>query len=95
MINFFDVLDKYECWKVKCVKSVLGEFSFGVPIYRNKGTLWGPHFWKKFLLGYTQNGDNQRRFSKRYNAQLTKPLLTTKLSTVHVVMVGFSKLWVV
>ena len=37
-INFFDVLDKYEYWKGKCVKSVLSEFSFGVFICRNKGT---------------------------------------------------------
>ena len=29
-INLFDVLDKYEYWKGKCVKSVLGEFSSGV-----------------------------------------------------------------
>jgi len=37
-IGFFDVLDKYEYWKGKCVKSVLGEFSSGVSICRNKGT---------------------------------------------------------
>ena len=36
-INFFDVLDKYECWKGKCAKSVLGEFSFSVSIYSKKG----------------------------------------------------------
>jgi len=36
-INFFDVLDNYEYWKGKCVKSVLGEFSSGVSICRNKG----------------------------------------------------------
>ena len=36
--NFFDVLDKYEYWKSKCEKSLLGEFSFGVSICRNKGT---------------------------------------------------------
>jgi len=26
-INFLDVIDKYEDWKGKCEKSVLGEFS--------------------------------------------------------------------
>jgi len=31
-INFFDVLDKYERWKGKSVKSVLGEISSGVSI---------------------------------------------------------------
>jgi len=36
--KFFEVLDKYEYWKGKCVKSVLGEFSSGVSIRRNKGT---------------------------------------------------------
>jgi len=36
-INLFDVLDKYECWKGKCVKSVLGEFSSGLSICCNKG----------------------------------------------------------
>ena len=36
-INLFDVLDKYEYWKGKFVKSVLGEFSFGVSTCRNKG----------------------------------------------------------
>ena len=36
--KFFEVLDKYEYWKGKCVKSVLGEFSSGVSICRNKGT---------------------------------------------------------
>jgi len=36
-INLFDVLDKYEYWKRKCVKSVLGVFSSGVSVCRNKG----------------------------------------------------------
>ena len=36
-LNFFDVLDKYECWKGKCVKPVLGWFCSGVSICRNKG----------------------------------------------------------
>ena len=44
-IYFFDVLGKYEYWKEKCVKSVLGEFNSGVSICRNKGTqIWGPLF---------------------------------------------------
>ena len=30
--------DKYEYWKGKCVKSVLGQFSSAVSICRNKGT---------------------------------------------------------
>ena len=33
-----DVLDKYECWKGKCVKSVLDEFSCDVSIRRNKNS---------------------------------------------------------
>jgi len=37
-INFFDVLHKYEYWKGKCVKSVVGEFSSGVPVCPNKNT---------------------------------------------------------
>ena len=37
-VNFSDILDKYEYWKVKCVKSVLGEFSSGVSVCRNKRT---------------------------------------------------------
>jgi len=37
-INLFDVLDKYEYLKGKCVKSVLGEFGSGVSICCNKGT---------------------------------------------------------
>jgi len=37
-INLFDALDKYEYWKGKRVKSVLGEFSSGVSISRNKST---------------------------------------------------------
>ena len=44
-INFFDILDKYEYWKGKCVISVLGECSSGVAICRNKGAqsdLWAP-----------------------------------------------------
>jgi len=36
-INFIDVLDKYECWKVKCVKSIVGEFCSGVSTCPNKG----------------------------------------------------------
>jgi len=36
-INFFNVSDKNECWKEKCVISVLGEFSSDVSICRNKG----------------------------------------------------------
>ena len=36
-LNFFDVLGKYECWKGKCVKPVLGWFCSGVSICRNKG----------------------------------------------------------
>jgi len=35
-MNFSDVLDKYEYWKENCVKSVLGEFSSVVSIFRNK-----------------------------------------------------------
>jgi len=53
-INFFDVLDEYEYWNGKCVKSVLGEFRSGVSIYRNKGTqsdLGAP-----FLPGVPQPG---------------------------------------
>jgi len=43
-INFFDVLDEYECWNRKCINSVFGEFSSGVSICRNKVThqIWGP-----------------------------------------------------
>jgi len=37
-INSFDVIDKNEYWKRKCVKWVLGEFGYGVSICRNKGT---------------------------------------------------------
>jgi len=37
-MKFFDVLDKYEYWKENCVKSVLGEFSSVVTIFRNKGS---------------------------------------------------------
>ena len=39
-------LDKYEYWKVKCVKSVLGEFSSGVSICHKKvlSQIWGPLF---------------------------------------------------
>ena len=37
-INLFDALDKYEYWKGKRVKSLLGEFSSGVFISRNKST---------------------------------------------------------
>jgi len=37
-INLFDIYDKYEYLKGKCMKSVLGEFSSGVSICRNKGT---------------------------------------------------------
>ena len=36
-LNLFDVLDKYECWKGKCVKPVLGWFCSGVSICHNKG----------------------------------------------------------
>ena len=34
-INLFDVLNKYDYWKGKCVKSVLGEFSSGVSLCPN------------------------------------------------------------
>jgi len=37
-VNFFDILDKYEYSKGKCVKSVLGEFSSGISICRNQRT---------------------------------------------------------
>ena len=37
IINFCTVLDKYECWKGKCVKSVLGELSTGVSMCTNTG----------------------------------------------------------
>jgi len=36
-INFFGVLDKYEYCKGKCVKSILGVFSSGVTVCRNRG----------------------------------------------------------
>ena len=36
--NVFDILDKHECLKENCVKSVLGEFSSGVSTCRNKST---------------------------------------------------------
>jgi len=38
-MNFFDVLVKYEYGKMKCVKSVIGEFSSCVSICRNKNTV--------------------------------------------------------
>ena len=54
-MNFFDVLNKYKYWKENSVKSILGEFSSAVSIFRNKGTqsnlsapflpgrgVWGP-----------------------------------------------------
>jgi len=31
-IIFSDVLNKYECWKEKCVKSALGGFNSGMSI---------------------------------------------------------------
>ena len=37
-VNFFNILDKYEFWKGKYVKSVLGEFSSGVSICPNQRT---------------------------------------------------------
>ena len=37
-MNLFDISDKYEYWKGKCVKSVLDEFSSVVFICSNKGT---------------------------------------------------------
>jgi len=44
--SIFDILDKYECWTWKCVKSVLGEFSSGVSICRKDilSQIWGPIF---------------------------------------------------
>jgi len=36
-INFFDVSDKNECWRGKCVKTILGEISTGESICRNSG----------------------------------------------------------
>jgi len=45
-INFFDVSDKNECWKWKCVKIILDDFSTGVSTCRNNGVLsdLGPPF---------------------------------------------------
>jgi len=37
-LNFFDVSCKYECWKGKRVKSVLGESSSGVSQCPNEGS---------------------------------------------------------
>jgi len=56
-INFFDVLDKYEYWKGKCVKSVLGAFSSGVSICRKKGTR--SDLGASFLFGVPRPGDTE------------------------------------
>jgi len=52
-INFFDVLDKYEYWKRKCVKSVLGEFSYGVSWFflGVLGTRFGSLESEKIIIG--------------------------------------------
>jgi len=55
-INFFDVLDKYEYRKGKCVKSVVGEFSSGVSVCPNKGpqSELGPLFIRATPAGGTE-----------------------------------------
>jgi len=54
-------------------------------------------FLNNFLFVYAKNAYNQHGFSKRYlhNSQRTKEMLTTKLFTMHLAMIGFRKLRVV
>jgi len=64
-------VDKYEYWKGKCVKSVLGEFSFGISVCRNKGTQsdLGPPFRPGPLPGGGEGGQSGTLIPKQAKAR--------------------------
>ena len=92
-INLFDVLDKYEYWKGKCVKSVLIEFSFGVSTCRNKGNksdLEAP-----YLPGASTRPEVQGALPPALTFVLLRLFFTNKHHTGLEVLPGYFFVWIV